>query len=239
MKTNKTTSGKLLTRISAVCLLFLLLSSCLKDHNNYYVPPVALVTFIQASPDQPPLDFYLDNNKVNLFPINYGDNIDYFRAHTGKRTANFYSRIAMSKILSDTIHLNSNTTYSLFLANTTNHPEIVLLIDSISKPAAGNATIRFINLSPDAPAVDLAVKGGAVLISNKSFKNYTSFLPIQGDMSYTFEVRQQGTNTVLATLDNVTLNSNFVYTIWFHGLANATNNTDKLSTDIINNAIYY
>jgi hypothetical protein len=239
MKTYKNFTKRWIAELVAVCLLSVLFSSCLKSHNDYYVPPVAYVSFIQASPGEPALDFYLNANKVNLAPLLYGNEIDYFRAYTGTRTVNFYNQGSMSKIISDTIHLNPDVAYSLFLANTAAHPEIVLLTDSISKPASGKASIRFVNVSPDAPAVDLAVKDSTAIVSNKAFKGYSSFLPIQGNNSYTFEVRQQGTATVLATLANVTLNSGLVYTIWFHGLAGSAGTTDKLSADIITNAYYY
>ena len=242
MKVYKNTSGKWIARLCAVCLLSALLSSCLKSHNSYYAPPVAFVSFIQASPNQPALDFYMNNNKVNINPVNYGDYIDYFRAYTGNRTLNFYSQGSMTKLFSDTATLNVNVAYSVFLTSTSAtsaSPAMLLLTDSISKPASGKATIRFVNVSPDAPAVDLAVQDSAAFVSNKAFKGYSSFLPMQGDKTYTFNVLQHGTNTVLATLSNVPINTGLVYTIWFHGLASSSNVNDKPALGIITNAYYY
>jgi hypothetical protein len=239
MKIYKNISKNLLVRTGAICLVVSVLSSCLKNHNSYYNPPAALVTFIQASPDQPALDFYLDNDRVNSRPVNYGNTIDYFNAYTGKRTANFYSTGTKNKIFSDTVHFNPNLAYSLFLANKASSPELVLLKDSISRPASGNANIRFINLSPDAPAVDLAVKGKPAIVSNKAYKGYSSFLPIKGDTTYTFEVHKSGSNTVLASITNIKLNNGFVYTIWFHGLAAPVSKSDSLTTSILTNAYYH
>ena len=239
MKNYRTNSKRLSACIGMLCLLTLLLSSCLKDNNNYVAPPVALVTFIQASPDEPPLNFFLNNNKVNFSPLNYGDALDYFRAYVGVRTANFNNAFTNSQILSDTIRLNQNTDYSLFLANKATKPEILLLVDSLSQPAAGKATVRFVNLSPDAPAVSLAITGSQVLATNIPYKGHTPFLPVAGNATYTFEVRQGTTATVLATLPNITLSNGFVYTIWFHGLAASTSAVDNLKADILTNAIYY
>lgn len=173
-----------------------------------------------------------------MVPVNYGQNSGYFSINAGSNAASFYNDATMKSILSDTISFNPNTTYSMFLANKPTKPEVFLLTDTISQPTAGNASIRFIDLSPDAPAVDLVIKGGAVLVSNRSYKGYSSFSPIPGNLFYTLEVHQAGTATVLATLSNVKLNSGFVYTIWFHGLAAGTTATDQLSVDIINNAYY-
>lgn len=238
MKTYTSISKRWIAGLSALFTLSLF-SSCLKTTNDYYAPPVAYVSVIQASPNEPPLDFYMNSNKVNLNPIMYGTEIDYFRAYTGTRIANFYYQGTTTKVFSDTIHLNTDVAYSLFLANTATHPEIVLLTDSLSKPPAGAATVRFVNVSPDAPAVDLAVQGSAALISNKAYKGSSPFVPLAANNNYTFQVLQHGTNTVLATLSNVPISSGLVYTIWFHGLVASTTATDKLSADIFTNAYYY
>jgi len=134
--------------------------------------------------------------------------------------------------------LKPNIAYSLFMVNTASNPGILLVTDSISQPAHGIATVRLINVSPDAPAVDLAVKDSAAFITNKAFKSFSSFIPKAGGKTYTFEIRQHGTNTVLTTMSGVTLNSGLVYTIWLHGLLNTAITTEKLTADIVTNAYY-
>ncbi|MDB5131049.1 MAG: hypothetical protein JWR02_798 [Mucilaginibacter sp.] len=238
MKNYKNISKTLLTIIGIAGLLSLY--SCSKvDTTQYTNPPAALLTFIQASPDQPTLDFLLDNNKINYSPLSYGDNTNYFQAYTGRRNVSFYNHSSGSAILSDTIHLYQNVSYSLFLVNTTANPQILLLTDTVSRPPAGSAGIRFINVSPDAPAVDLAITGGTVLVPNKGFKGHSSFANIGGNASYNLEVRRAGTTTVLATLPTVTLNGGFVYTIWLHGLVASTSSTDQLGIGVITNGVFY
>jgi hypothetical protein len=167
---------------AGLCSLFtLLLSSCLKNDNNYYYPPVALVNFIQASPGEPLLDFYLDNDQVNPYPINYNTGTGYFRAYAGTRAANFYNTGTTTKVFSGNIQLVQNTTYSLFLANKPSTPELVLLIDTLNQPSGQNAAVRFINLSPDAPAVTLAIQGGKTFTGVEPYKGFTTFLSVQGN----------------------------------------------------------
>ena len=239
MKFFNNTPKRSLAFVSLICVLCLLLSYCLKENNNpTYNPPVALLTVIQASPDEPQLDAYLDNDKINVNPLNFGDGIDYLRAYTGVRNATFYNHATMAKIFSDTIRLSQNIAYSLFLANKPTQPEIVLLTDSLTRPNAGTATVRFVNLSPDAPPVSLAVQGAQVVAGNIPYKGFTAFTPLTGNINYTFEVRQGTTNTVLATLPNIILNTGSVYTIWFGGLVASTNSSDKLITNILTNAVY-
>ncbi len=239
MKNFENTGKRSLAFISAICLLCLLLTSCLKQDNNAnYNPPAALVTVIQASPDEPQLDVFFDNDKVNINPLNFGDNIDYFRAYTGLRNVNFFNHSTMAKFFTDTVRLNQNVAYSLFLANKASSPEIVLLTDSITRPNNGTATVRFVNLSPDSPPVSLAVQGGQVLAGNIPYKGHTTFTSLTGNINNTFEVRQGTTNTVLAVLPNVILNTGSVYTIWLGGLVASTNSSDKLSVNLFTNAIY-
>ena len=77
------------------------------------------------------------------------------------------------------------------------------------------------------------------MVSNKVYKGHSSFIPVPGNVSYTFEIRQKGTSTVLATLADVNFTTGFVYTIYFHGLAAGTTSDNKLAADIVTNAFYY
>ncbi len=239
MKNFKNISSKLVLRICAVCVVSVMLSSCLKSHNdNTPTPPVSLLTVIQASPDQPPLDFYLNSDKVNSGSISYGNDIDYFRAYSGKRAAIFKLASGTNLIL-DSITLKQNFAYSLFLAGKASAPELVYLTDTLVTPAAGSAGVRFINLSPDAPAVDLAIKGGgAVWVGNKWFKGFSSFANVSGN-KYSLEVRKAGTTTVLASVDNVSILPGYIYTIWLHGLVASTGASNALTIGVITNAVPY
>jgi hypothetical protein len=57
-------------------------------------------------------------------------------------------------------------------------------------------------LSPNAPAVDVALTGGAVVFGNKAFKDYTAFTPLDAG-TYNLEVRVAGTSTVALPLPGI------------------------------------
>ena len=241
MKNHKNTPGNLLINIALIGLLSLLLTSCIKTDNSDKYAPVttALLSFIQASPDEPPLNFFIGNSQVNPTALNYGNAVNYFSINSGQIPVNFFNETTGSEIISGTITLNQNAAYSLFLANKSTSPEIVLLTDTITLPAAGYASIRFINLSPDSPPVSLAIQGTTQpLTTNEPYKGHTSFFPIQAKTSFTFEVLKSTTNTVLATMPDVTLINGGVYTIWFNGLVASTNSTDKLGIGIFTNTYF-
>ncbi|SDT67782.1 protein of unknown function [Mucilaginibacter mallensis] len=236
MKSSKKLKS-VLAGVGFVSLLSIMLLSCLKDHNTYVTVPTAQLMVVQGSPDAPAEILYLNTNRVTSQPYNYGDWVGYFNAYTGTRQVVLYNYASQSVIVSDTIGLKQGVAYSLFLGNTYTKPDFILLKDTISQPASGKASIRFVDVSPDAGAVDLSANN-TVLVSNKTYKGASSFLPVNGNnTTYSFQVLKSGTSTVLATLSNITIQNGQVYTVWLHGLAAGTG-TAALKADIITNASY-
>jgi hypothetical protein len=97
----------------------------------------------------------------------------------------------------------------------------VIYVDDNTLPAAGKAHVRFIHLSPDAPAVDVAVTSGPILFSNVAFKEASSYLPVDAG-TYDLQVRLAGTTTVALSVPGVTLDAGKVYTVFAEGLATGT-----------------
>ncbi len=87
-------------------------------------------------------------------------------------------------------------------------------------PRAGFARIRVVHASPDAPAVDVAVKGGPVLLTSLPFPRASSYLSVPAG-TYDLEVRVAGTSTVALALPGVTLEGGKVYTVFAVGSARA------------------
>ncbi len=225
--------------VTGLVVLCLLVSSCLKNTNTPNPPPTALLTVIHASPNEPAVDFYLNGDRANNAPISYGTGVDYFSALAGQRTANFYNAGSFTPIVATApITLEQNLAYSLFLDSLGPKPGILLLTDTLVKPISGNAGVRFVDLSPDAPAVDLVIQGGATVTANKTFKGHSSFMPVTGQSNFTFQVLKHGTTTVLASLSNVSLTNGYLYTVMFEGLNASTGPGDKLNLIMITNAYF-
>jgi len=233
----QTISGKM--KIFGVLFLFTAaLTSCLKDNNDNVVPPQsALISVINASPDSQPVDFYLDNNRANNSSIQYGNGLDYLNAITGKRTAAFYNSGSTTKIKSDTMTLRADKAYTLYLTNLVATPDFVLLNDDVQRPAAGQASIRFVHVSANTPAVDVVTSTGTSIAPNKAYKEASAFIAVQA-AKYTLQVRQAGTTTVLATLTDKDLLAGGVYTVWLQGVQGATDDVKVLTAKIQRNALF-
>jgi hypothetical protein len=221
--------------IGMICLLAAAISSCTKQNDSDIVlPPSALISVVDACPDAGNLDFFLDNNMANTLPIAYGNGLDYLRAYVGKRTATFYVTGTQQKIKADTMTLKDGKFYTLFLSNVASKADYLLTTDTLTNPGTGNTKIRLVNLSPDAPAVDLAIQGGATVATNKAYRGVSSFATITPN-TYTIEVRQKGTTTVLASITAAKLYGASIYTVWLQGSAA----TSTLAAKLQLNAYYY
>lgn len=131
------------------------------------------------------------------------------------------------------IDLTQDQNYSIFAIDTLASLEALVLVDDLTAPASGQAHIRFIHLSPDAPAVDVAPDGGNALFANQSFKNATAFTPLPAG-SYDLEVRVAGTTTIALDLPPITLEAGKIYTVFAKGLLNGTG-SQALGAEIIVN----
>ena len=74
-------------------------------------------------------------------------------------------------------------------------------------------------MSPDAPAVDITTTDGTVVFGDKSFKEYSDFMPLPAG-SYDLQVRLSGTDTVVLDLPGIMLEDGRIYTVFAKGFVN-------------------
>ena len=93
--------------------------------------------------------------------------------------------------------------------------EPLVLVDNNSAPAAGMARVRFVHASPDAPAVDIALKNGPVLLPNIAYKGHAEGEVPAG--TYDLEVRVAGTAAVALALPGTKIDAGKIYTVFAEG----------------------
>lgn len=200
---------------TSVVLAFALLtlSSCEDEEQITY----ANVLVTHASPDAPGVDLLIDDVKVNTQPLNYPNNTGYLEAETGTRNIKVNVTGTSNTVINANLDLEADKYYSVFAVDQVSEITAIALVDDLTMPAAGKAHVRFVHLSPDAPAVDIAVAGsGAVVFSNIEFKESTAFTPLDAG-TYNLDVRVAGTTTVALVLPPVTLQAGKIYTAFAKG----------------------
>ncbi|MBX0333531.1 DUF4397 domain-containing protein [Pontibacter sp. HSC-14F20] len=213
----------------------LVLTSCDDDDDDMAVIESANVMVVHASPDAPGVDLLVDNNKVNTAALTFPNNTGYLEVPAGRRNVKVNAAGTSTTVINANLDLERNMNYSVFAINTLSNIEPLVLMDDLTAPASGNAHVRFVHLSPDAPAVDIAVTDGPVLFSNSSFKQASAFTPVPAG-SYNLEVRLAGTETVVLALPNVQVSGGRIYTVFARGfVAPPASNTNSLGAEIIIN----
>ncbi len=194
------------------------LSSCEDDEKITY----ANVLVTHASPDAPGVDLLIDDVKVNTQPLTYPNNTGYLDAETGTRNIKVNVAGTSTTVINGDLDLEVDKYYSVFAVDQVSEITALVLVDDLTMPAAGKAHVRFIHLSPDAPAVDVAVaSSGAVVFSDIAFKESTVFTPLDAG-TYNLDVRVAGTSTVALVLPPVTLQAGKIYTVFAKGFLAGT-----------------
>lgn len=213
----------------------MVLTSCDDDDDDMTAIENANVLVVHASPDAPGVDLLVDNEKVNTAALTFPNNTGYLEVPAGRRNIKVNAAGTNTSVINADLDLERNMNYSVFAINTLSNIEPLVLMDDLTAPASGNAHVRFVHLSPDAPAVDVAVTGGPVLFSNSEFKEASTFAPVAAG-SYNLEVRLAGTETVVLAVPNVQLASGRIYTVFARGFVTPpADNTNSLGAEIIIN----
>ena len=205
------------------------LSSCEDEQITY-----ANVLVAHASPDAPGVDLLIDDVKVNTQPLTYPGNTGYLEAESGTRNIKVNVAGTSNSVINGNLVVEADKYYSVFAVDEVAEITALVLVDDLTAPAAGKAHLRFVHLSPDAPAVDVALVGGAVVFPNVAFKGFTAFTPLDAGVAYNLEVRVAGTTTVALVLPPVTLQAGKIYTVFAKGFLAGTG-AQALGAEIIVN----
>jgi hypothetical protein len=182
---------------------------------------MAWVRVVHASPDAPNVDVWVDGSKA-LTDVAFSKYSGYVALPAGAHNFKVVATGTTSPAVIDvTPTLEAGKYYTVIAANKLASIQPLLLVDDLATPAAGKFHLRVVHASPDAPAVDVAVAGGPVLVSNLAFPKNTEFTPVDAG-TYTVEVRPTGTTTAVLTLKDLKFEAGKLYTVIATGLVNGT-----------------
>ncbi|HTM98930.1 MAG TPA: DUF4397 domain-containing protein [Pedobacter sp.] len=212
--------------IIATFLVSILLISCSKDKDPVLID-VSGLSIVNASPSAEKLDVYVDNTKVtnDATDFIFGGKIDYLSAYSGSRKMTITRKGSDVPLRSELFVLEPQFGYTLFIIDKFADIKFMLLPDNLTKPPKGKASVRFANLSPDSGPLTLAVAGSNYLITNVAFKNHSTQIFVDVGDKVNFEVREHSTGTLVATLPDVKIEEDKIYTIYVKGLKAATDAT--------------
>ncbi len=234
-KKTKEQKMKKLILVLALSLFTLSFIGCDDEVTPVSPTPLAsnsLVKVVHASPDAPGVDLLVDNTIAGT-NLTFPNNTGYLTVPSGTRNVKVNVTGTSTTVIEANIDFMMDKNYSVFAVNSVANIEAVLIEDDLTTPAQGKAHVRFIHLSPDAPAVDVTLTDGTVVFGNKSFKEFTPFTPLDAG-SYDLEVRVAGTTTVALDLPVISLEAGKIYTVFAKGFLSG-NGLQQLGAEIIVN----
>ncbi len=177
---------------------------------------MATVRVVHASPDTPAVDIWLDGQ-----PAIRGLAFGQFTGHTPVPAGNHRVQVTPAGAQSDgavidaNLELSARQAYTVMATGRLAEIKPLVLQDERTSPSGSRA--RFVHASPGAPAVDVAVAGGPVVISNVAFGADSGYLDVPvGDVP--LEVRVAGSDQVVLSVP-ATFTEGHVYTLAALGLA--------------------
>ncbi|HVL24310.1 MAG TPA: DUF4397 domain-containing protein [Thermomicrobiales bacterium] len=177
----------------------------------------ACINVVHASPDAPAVDVYLDGQQA-LAGLAFGADSGWVAVPAGDHQVQVTATGAAldTAVIDANVTLEEGAAYEVaatgLLAEIT--PQVYQV--DLSMLEDDMARIRVIHTSPDAPAVDVAVAGGDVLIANLAFPDASDALTVPAG-TYDLEVRPTGTTDVALNLPGVVLEAGMVYDVFAIG----------------------
>ena len=201
--------------VLAVAAAPLALAACSSDSPTSPSAGTAQVRVAHLSPDAPAVDVYVDGTRV-VSGAGFKDVTGYLTLPVGSASVRVTPAGATSPAVIDTtVTLAAGRSYTVAATGLLAAIQPVVLEDD--RGTTGQAKVRFVHASPDAPAVDIAVTGGPVLFSNVPFRQATAY-PEVAPSTYDLEARPAGSGAVALKVPDVTLNARTNYTIFAVGL---------------------
>jgi len=213
----------------------IIISTACSDDEEIITPPAqskARVLVTHASPDAPGVDLLVDNTVAGT-NLTFPNSTGYLEINSGTRNIKVNVTGTSTTALEANLNLAADKNYSVFAVNNVSTIEAVVLEDNLTSPASGKAHVRFVHLSPDAPAVDITLTDGTVVFGDYIFKEASAFTPLNSG-NYDLQVRLAGTSTVVLDLPNIALTAGKIYTVFAKGLVGGSG-TQALGAQIIVN----
>jgi hypothetical protein len=177
-----------------------------------------------ASPDAPPVDIYVDGQRA-IANLAFGQVSPYAAVPAGERRIQVFAAGAnpasATPVIDARVSPAAGRSYTVIAAGALAQIAPIVVEDNLAAPGSGKTKVRILHLSPDAPAVDIAVAGGPVLVRNLAFREVTPYLEIDAGV-YNLEVRVAGTTTVALALPNTRLEAGDVLSVAAIGFLTTT-----------------
>jgi hypothetical protein len=220
------TRNALLSLFSFVALFAL--TGCDDDDSSTAPTPTdqAQVRVAHLSPDAPDVDVWVDGD-LTLEDVAFGDFSGYLELASGDHQVQVtQANTTMPFVLDETVTVEAGRSYTVAATGALASLQATILQDDL-QPTPGQAEVRFVHASPDAPNVDITLLDGTPLFTDVAFGSSQS--AAVGGGAYSLQVRVAGTDRVVLSFADVPVTAGTNYSVFATGFV-ADGSLDALVT---------
>ncbi|QEC66321.1 DUF4397 domain-containing protein [Panacibacter ginsenosidivorans] len=213
-----------------VVLTAVLFSSCLKSNSGPAAPNPAGIFIVQASPNAPVTDIYI-NGQLSLPNITYGTDTGYAYGTPGPYELKIAEAGKTAYYVTKTFILDTGTLYSIYFIDSVSKMKAVAVADNFTIPDSDSVEVRYLDFCPDLTYHTIRFENTATSdvleltgrsFNDQSYDSYKSdFTTIKGG-TYNIKLFMLGSGTPFKTFENVQLLGSKAYTIYLKGFYNGT-----------------
>ncbi len=181
------------------------------------MPGFSYIRVFHAAPGAPEVDIYANGKKVANRLV-YGQFTDYVSVSAGMYIVEaFPVGLKDSPILSIRLPIVENKVYTLSVIGILPNIGVLPVEDEYQMLSPNRVNIRFINLSPNAPSLNLALRYGQNIFTDINYTEASQYTPVLPG-NYNLVVKPTSVNTIVVNLPNVRLLPNRNLTFYVLGM---------------------
>jgi hypothetical protein len=176
----------------------------------------ASVRFLHASPDAQHVDIYVDGKKFAT-DLAFEGITPYLPIGAGRRRIQVFPARKSAGALVDTVaQLQPHGHYTVGVAGYLRNIRSVVVEDHQKGARPGFARAKIVHLSPNAPAVDVTLPSGKVLIGHLIFKQKSPYFQVTPG-TRELQLRVAGKTDIVHRIPNIRFDPNVTYTLYIVG----------------------
>jgi hypothetical protein len=180
-------------------------------------PPPSYARLIHVSPGCKMIDVYLDSHMVAK-KFGFKKYTAYYPIIPGHHTIDVYRSGKKDNPMAVLdINLKQDFIYTIVIEGSQAN-RILLVHDPLTECTENTSEIRFINVSPMTPAVDITTTDNNVLFDHLSYRSIPGYTELCSG-KHTFQVKRYGGVKPELTIPAVELRSGWNYTVYITGVS--------------------
>jgi hypothetical protein len=173
---------------------------------------------LHAVPNAPAVDVYANGQKI-ASDLSYSNFTPYLEIKPDVYRIEIYpTGEKNTPVLRSELAIRPGTILTCAVVGTLKTISLFPIPEPVIPVPPSRLGLKFIHLSPDAPAVDLTLSTGTVLFEDVPFKTYTHYIPLPPGI-YNFQVKISDTDKTVLFVPNQRLYPDRFYSFYVIGLA--------------------